>query len=374
MLSEPLPAPIWISTPDELQRLAGELSCLPRLAVDTESNSLHAYRERVCLIQFSNAEKDYLVDPLALGDLSPLSAIFANPRIEKVFHAAEYDLICMKRDFGFRAVNLFDTMQSARILGYQQVGLDALLARKFDLRLDKRYQKADWGQRPLPEALKAYARLDTHHLLALRDLLEIELEAKGFLSLARDDFALACQVEEHPNGRAVLWQRAGRQYRLSPRQQTVLSYLCQARDKLAQRYDRPVFKIVSDVLLVELARRTPKTGDGLFAAGMTSRQVERFGRELLAAIRQGGEAPLVRLPDKTRPDPAFMNRLNALSKWRRQIAQELELESDVILPRRFLEALAENPPHTLGDLSAIMQLSPWRFERFGGQIMSVLAR
>ena len=130
MQAERLPPPVWIATPADLQKLADDLECWTRIAVDTESNSLHAFREQLCLIQFSTPQTDYLVDPLALNDLSPLAPIFANPEIEKIFHAAEYDLICLKRDFDITVTNLFDTMQAARILGYKQVGLDSSPDRK----------------------------------------------------------------------------------------------------------------------------------------------------------------------------------------------------------------------------------------------------
>src|ERR1044071_3179105 len=106
-----LPPPIWVDKPKVFQEMLGDLTAQPRLAVDTESNSLHAYREQVCLIQFTTPNKDYVVDPLALDDLSALGPIFSNPGIEKIFHASEYDLICLRRDFNFQFANLFDTMQ-----------------------------------------------------------------------------------------------------------------------------------------------------------------------------------------------------------------------------------------------------------------------
>lgn len=372
MFSEPLPEPHWVATSTALQNLVEQLKCLPRLAVDTEANSLYAYRERVCLIQFSTPEADYLVDPLALEDLSALGSVFADPKIEKVFHAAEYDLLGLRRDFGFQVTNLFDTMQSARILGYSQVGLDALLRQKFGLRLDKRFQKANWGQRPLPVELMAYARLDTHYLLPLRNLLYSELDERGLLSLAQDDFSLLSSPEEPKNGRAALWQRAARQYQLTLRQQTVLSVLTEAREELARRYDCPVFKVIRDDLLVELACQTPHDKRGLFAAGLTSRQVERFGADLLQAIQKGRELPLIQMPAQVRSDPALINRLRTLGAWRKKTAQQMGVESDVVLPRRYLESLAQNPPHNLETLSEMMRLSPWRVRRFGREILSAL--
>jgi ribonuclease D len=166
-----LPAPIWIDSPDALFRMCNELLKEEKVAVDTESNSLHAYQERVCLIQFSNLHTDYLIDPLAITDLSPLAPIFSSPEIVKVFHAAEYDLICLKRDYHFQFQNIFDTMLAARILSYPAFGLGSILENKFGIVLDKRYQKADWAKRPMSAAMLSYARMDTHFLVNLMDMM-----------------------------------------------------------------------------------------------------------------------------------------------------------------------------------------------------------
>ena len=125
-MPETLPPPVWVNTKQTLQKLMDDLVTQTRVAVDTESNSLQAFREQVCLVQFSTTNADYLVDPLVLKDLSLLAPIFSDPKIEKIFHAAEYDLICLRRDFHFSFANLFDTMQAARVLGYPAVGLDRL--------------------------------------------------------------------------------------------------------------------------------------------------------------------------------------------------------------------------------------------------------
>jgi ribonuclease D len=157
MTEDILPPPVWVDEQSAFQQLIAKLSAQSRIAVDTESNSLHAYRERVCLIQFSTPDTDFLVDPFSIRDMSPLAPVFANPAIEKIFHAAEYDLVCLRRDFGFKFTKLFDTMQAARILGYPFVGLDNILLEKFDIKIDKRHQKADWGARPLTPQQIDYA-------------------------------------------------------------------------------------------------------------------------------------------------------------------------------------------------------------------------
>ena len=183
-----LPPPILVRDPNALAELAGTLARAATVAVDTESNSLHAYRERVCLIQFSLPGRDYLLDTLAVSALNALKPILRDPGIEKVFHAAEYDLICLRRDFAMEIRNLFDTMVAAGTLGWKKVGLASLLEERYGVIMNKRLQRADWGRRPLTEEQLAYARLDTHYLIRLRNELETELKTAGRWEEAREEF------------------------------------------------------------------------------------------------------------------------------------------------------------------------------------------
>ena len=367
---ETLAPPVLISDQGPLDRLAGKLVHEPRLAVDTESNSLHAYRERVCLMQFSTPEADYVVDPLALDDLNPLGPLFSNPHIEKVFHAAEYDLICLRRDFGFSFANLFDTMHAARILGHTAVGLDHLLAERFGIEMNKRLQKADWGARPLSMELLAYARLDTRFLLPLRDLLKVDLEARGLWGLAAEDFARACEEEpQETRPAAAPWTRVKRTRELSPRELTTLNELCLTRERIAEKLNRPPFKVMDDRVLIQIAQLAPRFTQELEGCGLSSKQVERWGAQLVEAVRRGEGAPLVRRPSTQRTDEVILKRLDKLKDWRKKAAKEMKVESDIVLPRPLLTALAEGGP---GQLAAIMARSPWRLQHFGPQILQVL--
>jgi ribonuclease D len=368
----PLPPPIWIATPNRLQHMAAELARHSSIAVDTESNSLHAYREQVCLIQFSIPNADYLVDPLALDDLSPLAPVFANPNIEKIFHAAEYDVVCLRRDFHFDIVHIFDTMQSARILGYEQVGLDALLKLKFDITLNKRYQKADWATRPLSEDLLNYARFDTHYLHALRDSLKSELDAASRSDLAREEFARLAQLTG--NGRAEVpgWHRISGKQKFTERQLTILKELCEWRDIQASRMDRPPFKVIDDKRMIAIAESAPTSMHEL-EEFLTLHQVHRFGADILSAVSRGRTGDPVQRPRHVRPSDAVLRRLDLLNHWRRHSAQKHHLESDIILPKGWMHAIAEKNPQTLEELSAIMKASPWRLEHFGTEILKVIA-
>ena len=364
-----------ITKVDGFKRLINSLSHQPIIAVDTESNSLFAYREQVCLIQFSTPEADYLVDPLALEDLSPLGSIFADPHIRKTFHAAEYDLLCLKRDFGFSFANLFDTMLAARILGRKEVGLGSILEAEFNLQVDKRHQRANWGQRPLPVYLLDYARQDTHYLIPLCELFERQLKEKKLLALAQEDFQRLCQVDAHPdNGKTACWRVNG-VHHLSPQQAAVLQELCKYRDEVARQHNRPLFKVISDNTLFAIASACPATEEELKTLpGMTSHQVKRHGKALLQAVRSGLKGDPIRPPRNIRPDDSFLARVEALKQWRKLKAKELKVESDIILPRDLLHQLASHNPRGPETLAECLVEVPWRREKYGEEILAVLRK
>jgi ribonuclease D len=365
----------WVDNFYQLKRIAANFSGIRYLAVDTESNSLFAYQEQVCLVQFSVETNDYLVDPLAISDLSPLEPVFADPRTEKIFHAAEYDIICLKRDFGFRFENIFDTMVAARILGRPAVGLGSVLEAEFGITLDKRYQRANWGQRPLPPAQKAYARYDSHYLIPLRQRLHAELVQTGRWELAQEDFQRLCQTAvpnpTHPAD--ACWRLAGNT-EITPRQAAVLQALCDYREIRARQSNQPQFKVLSNSALVELALASPQnTAELMEIRSISPRLLERHADGLLHAIRAGQlNAPLPRPRRNHHRDEELANRLDALRNWRKETGQHWKVESDVILPRDVMQAIAEANPCDLPALEKIMESVPYRFKKFGPAIIAAI--
>jgi ribonuclease D len=353
--------------------MTSDLATQSRVAVDTESNSMHAFREQVCLAQFSSPTTDYLVDPLALKDLSPLAPLFSNPQIEKIFHAAEYDLICLRRDFHFDFANLFDTMHAARVLGYPAVGLDSLLGKKFGIRMDKRHQKANWAARPLTKEQIHYARLDTHYLFRLRETLEKELIAAERLQCAQEDFARACYFEEtKPKVNGESWTRFAARKDLSLRELTVLAQLCKWRDHEAEKLNRPPYKVIMDDVFVTLSKNPPELKVDLSAAGLSEKQIRLWGDSVLAAVKHGLTVPLVQRKQIEAKNDAYLRRVEKLKAWRKQVGIELGVESDVILPKPYLTLLAENPPQNIEDLNLLMKDTPSRIEKYGAQILKVI--
>lgn len=374
-----LPAPVIIDTLDGLDRLQRALRRVGRLALDTESNSLHAYRARVCLIQISTDSADYLVDPLALDEsrLDFLGAVCADPSVEKVLHAAEYDVMMLNHDFGFTFANVFDTMIAARVLGWEQLGLGAILSKRYSVEVDKRHQRADWGRRPLPTSLIRYAQQDTHFLLRLRDEQFSLLEAGHHLEEARELFDGICQARWNgpdfdPEG---YWRISGARD-LSPRSLAVLRELYLYREQQAKRQDIPVFKVMGDKTLLALAKDKPCSLRHLRRVrGMSDGQMRRYGVGILKAIKSGmGAVPPTPPRRSVRAvDEATLRRYDALRTWRKERALEKGVESDVVMSKDALWEIAKSPPKSLQELEAIDYLGPWRLRTYGEEILRVLA-
>ncbi|MDP2965319.1 MAG: HRDC domain-containing protein [Pelolinea sp.] len=363
-----------VDNPDAFQKMLGAFKWISRLAVDTESNSLFAYDEQICLIQFSTEKVDYLVDTLVGFDVSGLKPVFVDPKVEKIFHAAEYDILCMKRDYGFEFANLFDTMQAARVLGIEKLGLANLLADLFEVDHPKALQKADWSKRPLTPEMCAYARMDTHYLMRLRDTLAGQLTEKNLLDLAHEDFNRLCQVEPNHKSKVLFTQVSG-YHKLEPRTLRILDELCCYRDGLARKMDRPHFKVMGNSVLLAVALAQPQTIQALKKVDDVSPKIlERFGEELVAAVKRGLVLPPIELEKRKRPAQEYDDRLQALQDWRKEAAGKMKVQSDIILPRDVLEQIAATRPRNLSDLKALMLSIPWRFSQFGGEILKVVAK
>jgi ribonuclease D len=355
--------------------MVNHIKCQNFLAVDTESNSLFAYHEQVCLIQFSTPERDYLVDPLAIADLSPLGEIFASPKIEKIFHAAEYDIICLKRDFGFEFANLFDTMVAGRILGKGEIGLASMLENEFGVHLDKRYQRANWGRRPLDTGMREYAQFDTHFLIPLHNCIREELIHSERFELAEEDFNRLCNTSvPQPESDLMNCYKLVGKNDLTAQQMAVLYELYQYRERRAESANLPTFKVLSNLALVNIAHALPTTYQQLEEInGLSPKVTARHADGLLSAVQQGLGRPHLGRPNfPRRPDDEYLERMDTLRDWRKRKGIELGVPSDVILPRDVLYEIVGANPQNPDALKKTMQTVPWRYNQFGSEILSRL--
>jgi len=347
----------------------------PAVAIDLEANSLFAYREQVCLLQFSTALADYIVDPLAGIDLAALGDLLADPNVEKIFHASEYDLMLLKRDHEWVIRNLFDTMWAARILGFKNMGLAWFLREFYGVEVSKKYQKANWAARPLSPDLLAYAQTDTHYLLRLRDDLSALLEEAGCMDEAREIFAH--QAEARLPGQSFdpdgFWAIRGARD-LSPEQLAVLRSLYFFRDDEAKRRNQPAFKVINNEALISMAKECPKTDQALAAIrGIGPRNLERYGAQLLRVIRNAKKDPPPQRPArKPRQDPRVLDRYERLSQWRKERAVARGVESDVIISRETMWSIARDNPNSLDALARINGIGPQRLNLHGEDILGEL--
>ncbi len=364
-----------ITTAEGLTELTARLHGEPVLACDLEADSLHRYQEKVCLLQFSTQKFSALVDPLAVTDLSPLTPIMADPAILKIFHGADYDIRSLHRDFGIEIKNLFDTMVACQFLGAKEVGLAAALKKRFGVELDKRFQKADWSQRPLSPEMLAYAVEDTSLLIDFYRQLAEELREKGRLAWVEEECSFLAQVRVTVREKGPRFLRFKGASRLEPRALAVLEELLNFRDEQARRMDRPPFKVIGNEALTELALKRPQGAIDLAKVrGLSENIVQRQGSGLLRAIATGcaipaAELPRFPLPSRPDRDPRKDARLIRLKGWREGKARDLALDPGLLANNVLLEALADLP-----DGAAANKVIPrnWQRQLFADEVALLL--
>lgn len=369
--------PTILTTAKEVADFAVELAGHDVIAVDLEADSMHNYQEKVCLLQFTSPRETILVDPLAVPTLDPLKPIFADPEQRKIFHAADYDIRCLARDFGLQVTGLFDTMISCQFLGEARFGLADVLKKYFGVELDKRYQKADWSIRPMSPEMISYAAEDTRYLLELTQLLEQKLREKGRLTWVMEECELQERVRFAPqDGPAYLrFKGAGS---LKPRELAVLEELLIWRDTEAQRRNCPAYKVLGTKPLLDLAMRKPQIRQQLDGIdGLPPRLAGRYGEPILGAVEKALSLPEEQLPVYPRTarkdrDPVVESRVVLLKKWRTRIAQELEIDSGVLINNVLLEEIATRNPRSLDELIAADLLKCWQQEVLAEGIVATL--
>ncbi|HEY2615010.1 MAG TPA: ribonuclease D [Chthoniobacterales bacterium] len=342
-----------IETGAQLSELLSQLKNVDRIAVDTEADSLHCYYEKLCLVQLSFGGNNYLIDPLAGFDLSPLAAALAEKEI--VLQGADFDLRLLRRAMNFVATRIFDTVIAARLLGIREFSLAALVERYFGIVLKKGSQKANWARRPLPEAMAEYAINDTRYLLPLAETLEAELRERGRLEWFQQSCLRALEQisVQRVRDEEEAWRIAG-SGTMSGRACAILRELWRWREKEAQAADRPAFHILQNQLLLRAAES--------FAAGETPefRHFSARRRDGFRAAAEKGlqlpesEWPVRRRRRGMRPSRATELAAEALRRRRDAVADEHGLDPSLIAPRGALDALAAD------ESQSATLLVPWQ--------------
>jgi len=369
----------WIRTPEALAGLARSLEGCRAIGLDSESDSLYHHFDKVCLVQLATDRGEaFLVDTLAVRDLSPLAPALADPALVKVLHGADYDVTTLKRDFGLAFASLFDTMIAARLLGRSEIGLAAVARDELGVTLSKESQKDDWSHRPLTPRQEAYALADVTHLVALWERLSARLAAAGRLDWLNEECDAVARLEPAARRRdpeAYLDVRGAR--RLPPRALAALRELHAWRERRAEEKDTPAFKILGNEALLRIAQLRPKDAADLRGVPGILPRLERQAGELLAAIRRAEELPESELPSPVRsPRPVVpdevQRRVERLRAWRTRKAAELRVDVSVVLPQRLIDRLAEASPRDEAGLAEVRGLRRWRSEAFGAELLAAV--
>lgn len=368
-----------IDRPDDFQALLREIAGTDRLAIDTEAASFHRYHDRIYLIQLSVSDHTVVIDPLGVGDLGAIGELLADPGVEKIFHDADYDLRLFHKQYGYTSRNLFDTRVAAQLLGEPGIGLGALLQKYYGLSPDKRFQRADWSVRPLSQAMLEYAAGDTSHLHQLREQLRTDLEAKGRLSWAEEEFLLTEQIRSAPppeEGEGFFRLKGAKA--LDRRAMAILRELYEWREATAASLDRASFRVMGNEVLFTLAEKPVTTIAELGQVRGIGRDVaERRGAQVVAAITKALELPDDQLPKVVRPprrapDLEYEARVDALKKVRNALAEEYGLQPGVLCPNGILEGVAREMPRDAASLEKVPGIRRWQVREIGDRLMAAL--
>ncbi len=378
---------VWlVETPEDLETLARHLRRSPQVALDIEANSLHAYRERTCVVQVTSGGRHAIVDAVALEDLTPLRDVFDRDSVEVLFHGGDYDIAMLSRDHGFAFHRVFDTMIAAMILGEEKIGLANLVLDAYGVQLDKRYQKADWARRPFQPDQIDYLYRDTAYLPGLAADLRARLAAADLVEEADIEFRrLAKRVGKRVEADPDAWRRIKGSSKLDARGRAVMAELHLWREGEAERRDTPPFKILSPRALLALAERPPeRTRDPQALTALHPKERKRWGPQVLDAVRRGlrnaseGRVPPADVkPRLTRDESARRKRERereeTLRDWRRKEAGSRKVPNLVVLPNRAMAWLAREAPDDVEALAAHDDIGPKRAARYGQRILEVLA-
>ena len=349
-----------------------------KIAVDLEADSMFHFREKVCLIQMASESLTVVIDPLMVKDMSPLKPLFADPAIRKIFHGSDYDIRSLHRDFEIEINNLFDTELASRFLGIGETGLSSVLGQRFNICLDKSFQKKDWSKRPLAKDMIEYGARDVIHLLALADILDSELKRKNRGAWVKEECELLSRVRYPNQNGEPLFLRVKGAGRLDRRSLEILENLLRLRSKIAEKKDKPLFKIFSNTSLFELARLRPETMDSLKQSqALSEKQTSTFGEEIISAIQKGCDTPENNLPQyprrkKPATKPEVPKRFDRLKIWRDNLAEELEIDPPILFNKSLLTEIATVNPKSMEELDGIQGVKNWQKREFGAQLLDIL--
>ncbi len=369
---------LYIDTREQVDLFLDDITGVREIALDTEGASFHRFIDRIYLLQITTRDRSAVIDPIPIGAPARLGKILEDPAVEVVFHDADYDLRLLHQDYGWHANNIFDTRIAAQLLGIKSFGLAALLEQFFDVKLDKKHQRADWSLRPLTQGMLDYAAQDTRHLLDLRDELHARLEKLERLEWAREEFDRLEGTKWEPDDGSQTFLRIKGARDLTRRELALLRELVPWRDSVARDIDRATFRVMGNEVLLDIARTAPRNVKQLATLkGMPRGILDRGGAAILSAVQRGLEVAEEHLPRfpraaKWEREDDFEERVSKLKAVRDAAATRLSLDPGVLCSRERLEAIVRRRPERVRDLEDVPGLRRWQIGEMGEEFVEAL--
>jgi len=363
----------------QLQKLSSELMNETRIAVDLEADSMFHFKEKVCLIQIGIMGKTYIVDPLLIEDMSPLGPVFRDPEIRKVFHGADFDIRSLYRDYSFEVNNLYDTELASRFLGIKETGLASVIHARFGVSLDKKYQKKDWSVRPLPKEMLTYSAGDVLYLLELERMITKELKTLERLSWVTEECEILSNVRPAQVNHTDLFLKFKGAGRLSRRDLALLEKILRFRLNLAEKKDKPVFKIFSNGSILDFVHLKPtRKKDLTHLKSGQSKQILRYGDSLIPFVKDVRHLSEKELPvykrKRSKPlKPLESDRKKKLKNWRLEKGEGLNIDPSLILNKNQMTELAIKNPVDSHGFSEITSFKNWQLAEFKTELHQYLA-
>ncbi|MCF6247577.1 MAG: SinI family restriction endonuclease [Desulfobacula sp.] len=369
----------FISTAAELDKACSHFLKEKIIGVDIEADSMHCFKEKICLIQMACAGQSFLIDPFEMKEIDPFLKVLENPEIVKIFHGSDFDIRSLDRDYGIQVNNLFDTEIACRFLGVKERGLAALLKKHFNVIADKRFQKEDWSKRPLRPEMINYSVMDVVYLEKLYQILSNNLDKIKRFSWAKEEFEIQTRVRYENNNIPPLFRKFKGAGKMDNRSLAVLENLLQVRLDIAKAKNRPMFKVLSNQSLKNMAEQKPiSIAQMIDERILSKKQADMYGKKCATAI---GEAmaldpkdlpfyPKIRRPKK---DVRIQKRITLLKKMREKLSESMNIEPGFLLNNALITSIAVDIPGSKQELCDLESIRNWQVDALGENILNILS-
>ncbi|MCK5101121.1 MAG: HRDC domain-containing protein [Desulfobacteraceae bacterium] len=368
----------YIDSNEEFEKFYATLKSEKIIAVDLEADSMHHFKEKVCLIQIAGTKSACVLDPLRVNDFSKLKILMEDENIEKVFHGSDFDIRSLDREYKIRVNNLFDSEIACKFLGAKERGLAALLKKYFKVNQDKKFQKKDWSQRPLPDEMISYSIVDVLYLIELAQILKQKLNDKRRLEWAKEEFLRQTQVRYEGNRSEYYFMKFKGAGKMDRKTLAVLESLLAMRVKIAEKRDLPLFKVLGAGEITQIAFTKPLTLNQLQTTrALSKRQQSMYGELCINAVNKAlgldeEKMPLYPKNNALRLNNIEHKRIKLLKKMREKKGEDLMLEQGFLINNALITKLAVKNPLTKEELGSIQQIRKWQIEALSDDILKVL--